>query len=113
MTEARSERLRWRTPRQSLSFSLAVLLLVVQCFASAHLHPRQCRSVYGSAVTDLTDGGWCALCSFHQYSPALSPNAPILAVGAVIGSVELYAAQSWPLYAFNSYLSGRSPPLAV
>jgi hypothetical protein len=110
MADAWSDNPRRPSLKRVVSCSLAVALVVVQCLASAHLHPKQTRSVYGSAVTDLDDGGQCALCSYHQYFPALSPIASTLPLGAAIGEVELYAAQSTPLYAFNSYLSGRSPP---
>jgi hypothetical protein len=88
---------------------LAAILLSAQCLAVAHYHPRQSLSFRSSATVSL-DNGLCSLCLFHQYSLTLVvvpffPHSP-----TVIGHIELYAAQSWPLYAFNSYLSGRSPP---
>lgn len=88
---------------------LAAILLVAQCLAVAHFHPRQSTSLYSSDARNV-DSGLCALCLFHQYSPTLSAAAPFPFSPTMIDHIDLYAAQSWPLYAFNSYLSGRSPP---
>jgi len=86
---------------------IAAILLVAQCLAVAHYHPKQSTSLYSSASLD---DSLCALCLFHQYSPTVAAAAPLPFSSTVVGHIELYAAQSWPLYAFNSYLSGRSPP---
>jgi hypothetical protein len=105
--EARSER-----PRplgRKAANVLATILLVAQCLAVAHYHPRQSNSLRCSAAASPSDG-LCALCLFHQYSPTLSAAAPFPFSPTVSDDIELYAAQSWPLYAFNSYLPGRSPP---
>jgi hypothetical protein len=87
----------------------AAVLVVAQCLAVAHFHPKQTTSVHCSTAASLDDG-LCALCLLHQCSPAVAAASPFAFSHTVIDHVELYAAQSWPLYAFNSYLSGRSPP---
>ena len=91
---------------------LAAILLVAQCLAVAHYHVRPDNSLRSSAAAGL-DTGLCALCLFHQNSPTAAAPAPLPSSLAVVGETDLYAAQSWPLYAFNSYLSGRSPPRFV
>jgi hypothetical protein len=88
------------------------VLIVAQCLAVAHFHPRPSTSLYSSGAATLNDG-LCALCLFHQYSPTLSAAASFPFSPSVIDHIDLYAAQSWPLYAFNSYLSGRSPPASA
>ena len=88
----------------------AAIMVVAQCLAVAHYHPLQSTSIHSSAAANLDNGGLCALCLFHQYSPGLSSAVPLLSSPATIGAIDLYSAQSWPLYSFNSYLLGRSPP---
>jgi hypothetical protein len=88
---------------------LAAILLVAQCLAVAHYHSQQSTLRYASAGASL-DNGLCSLCLFHQYSPTVAAAAPFPFSLTVIGLLDLYAAQTWPLYTFNSYLSGRSPP---
>jgi hypothetical protein len=95
---------------RSVSFALAAILLLAQCLTVAHYHPRQSTSRYSSTTASLDDA-LCALCLFHQYSPGVSSAVPSLLSPGRIGPIDLYAAQSWPLYAFNSYLLGRSPPV--
>jgi hypothetical protein len=89
--------------------ALAAFLLMAQCLAAAHFHPRQRASLHSSVAVSLDDG-LCALCLLHQHSPAVTASPAIAFSRTAIDRFELYAAQSWPLYAFNSYLSGRSPP---
>ncbi len=95
---------------RNLAGTLAAILLVAQCLAAAHYHPRQNGSRYSASVAASFDDGLCALCLLHHYSPTSSAAAHFLIPPTVIDRVDLYAAQSWPLYSFNSYLSGRSPP---
>jgi len=97
--------------RPTLAAVLATLLVLAQCLAVAHYHTRPATSRYSPVTVVLDDGSLCALCLFHQYSPSLWSTAPILFTSTSVGNVDLYAAQSWPLYAFNSYLLGRAPPL--
>jgi len=106
------EQLERRGPssQRALAAALAALLVLAQCLAVAHHHPRPSASRYSSVTVILDDGGLCALCLFHQYSPSLWSTAPVLFAPTTVNNVDLYAAQSWPLYAFNSYLLGRSPP---
>ena len=94
---------------RTLMAALVVLLLVAQCLAVAHYHPKQSTSLCSSAAASLDDG-LCTLCLFHQYAPTVATAAPVPFSPTMIGHIDLYAAQSWPLYAFNSYLLGRSPP---
>jgi hypothetical protein len=102
-------RFKKRRPAQPGTALLVAILLIAQCVAVAHYHPRQSLSFCSSAVVGL-DNGLCSLCLFHQYSPPLAIAPFFPCSPTVIGQIELYAAQSWPLYAFSSYLSGRSPP---
>jgi len=101
-----------RGPRlgRTLAGALAATLLVAQCLAVAHYHPRESTSRYSASAVVSLDDGLCALCLFHQYSPTIAATAPFPVQPSAIDHFDLYAAQSWPLYAFNSYLSGRSPP---
>jgi hypothetical protein len=104
--EARSKE---RCPARSGTALLAAILLTAQCLAVAHYHPTQSISFRSSATVSV-DNGLCSLCLLHQYSPTLVVVPFFPHSSTVVGHIELYAAQSWPLYAFNSYLSGRSPP---
>jgi hypothetical protein len=104
--EARFEK---RYPARPGTAFLAAILLITQCAAVAHYHPKQSLSFCSSAAVSL-DNGLCSLCLFHQYAPTLVVVAFFPCSSTLIGHIELYAAQSWPLYAFSSYLSGRSPP---
>ena len=112
MTEARAESARpsWR---RRLVTAVATTLLIAQCLAVAHFHPKLSSSIRPSTGGTLDEGSLCALCLFHQYSPGASSAAPSLLSSLPIGQIDLYAAQSWPLYTFNSYLPGRSPPVAA
>jgi len=112
MTHQPSQR-RGPGPQRTLATVFAVILVVAQCLAVAHYHTRPTVSRFSSATVIADDGGLCALCLFHQYSPGLWFTTPVLFTPTTVGNLDLYAAQSWPLYAFNSYLSGRSPPVLV
>jgi hypothetical protein len=104
--ERRGSKHQWSFPAL-----LAAILIVAQCLAVGHFHPSQTASRYSSAATSLNENdGWCALCSFQQYPRAVAAAAPFPFSCTIIEDVEPYAAQSLPLYAFNSYLWGRSPP---
>ena len=102
-----------RGPRRIPAASFAVIMLVAQCLAVAHYHPLQTSSIHPAAPASLDNSGLCALCLFHQYSPGLSPAVTLLLSPTKLGAIDLYSAQSWPLYSFNSYLSGRSPPASA
>lgn len=95
--------------QRMLAACFAAIVLVAQCSAVAHYHPLQRTSIHTAQAAALDDG-LCALCLFHQQSSGLSPTVPLLSSPANIGAIDLYSAQSWPLYSFNSYLLGRSPP---
>jgi hypothetical protein len=92
--------------------AIAAILLVAQFLAVAHYHPRQSAQCYSASAALSPNDGLCALCLFHHYSPtvsaALFPIPPVM-----IGHPDLFSAQCWPLYSFNSYLSGRSPPASA
>ena len=90
---------------------LALILFVTQCLAVAHYHPSQAASFH-SGVTVSLDSGLCGLCLFHHYSPLAGAVISSPFVLTILDRIDLYAAETWPLYAFNSYLSGRSPPAA-
>jgi hypothetical protein len=102
-------RFKKRCPARAGTALLAAILLIAQCVAVAHYHPRQNLSFCSSGAVSL-DNGLCSLCLMHQYSPPLAAAPFFPCSPTIIGHIELYAAQSWPLYAFSSYLSGRSPP---
>jgi hypothetical protein len=104
--EAQSEK---RGPGLGVQAFLGAILVIAQCLAVAHYHPRQSVSLHSSAAANLDDS-LCALCCFHQHSPTVAATAVLAFSPTVAGNIGLYAAQSWPLYAFNSYLLGRSPP---
>jgi hypothetical protein len=100
-------------PERTWARILAAVLLVAQLLAVAHYHTRQSASRYSAPVAISLDDGLCTLCLFHHYSSAASPTTALPFAPAVFERVDLYAAQSWPLYSFNSYLSGRSPPVSA
>jgi len=89
---------------------LAAILVLAQCLAVTHYHARPNSSVHSAAAAVLGDG-LCALCLFHQHSPTAAAAAPYPSSPTVVDHIDLYAAESWPLYAFSCYLSGRSPPV--
>jgi hypothetical protein len=105
-SQSRERALRLRPKAASI---LALTLLIAQCLAVAHYHPRQATS-FRSGVTASLDAGLCGLCLFHHYSPLAEVVISLPFALAVLDHIDLYAVESWPLYAFNSYLSGRSPP---
>lgn len=111
MTEPRAERPS-STRQRRLTTALATVLVIAQSLAVAHFHPKQSNAIHNSTGATLVEDGLCTLCLFHQYSPGASSAAPSLLSSIGLGQLDLYAAQSWPLYTFNSYLPGRSPPLA-
>jgi hypothetical protein len=99
--------------QRTLARALAAILLVAQLLAAAHYHSRQSSSRYSAPVAISLDDGLCTLCLFHHYSSAASAAVALPFKPAVIERIALYTAQSWPLYSFNSYLSGRSPPVSA
>jgi hypothetical protein len=111
MTQPQSAK-RARSWGKTLAAALAAILVVAQCLAVTHYHSRPSSSIHSSDKANFDDGGLCALCLFHQYSPGFSPATYLLFSPGTIASIDLYSAESWPLYTFNSYLSGRSPPAA-
>jgi hypothetical protein len=109
MTQPHLQR-RGVTFERSLAAVVASLLLVAQCLAVAHYHPTQNTSIHSTRAANLDNGTLCALCFFHQHSNSVSSTTSFFSTRQIATYNDLYAAQSWPLYAFNSYLSGRSPP---
>jgi hypothetical protein len=95
---------------RSVSRTLAAILLIAQLLAVAHYHLLQSTSRSSASLTANFDDGLCALCLFHNYSPSASTAGLFPIAPTLVGRIDHYAAQSWPLYSFNSYLSGRSPP---
>src|SRR6266436_5874872 len=106
--EARSDRHNF-VLRPAVAGTLAATLLVAQCLAVAHYHPKQSTSLYPSGAASLEDS-LCALCLFHQSSPTVSAAPPFSFSPQAIDHIDFYVTQSWPLYAFSAYLPGRSPP---
>jgi hypothetical protein len=104
---------RWGVVRKPHAFVLAVILFAAQALSVAHYHPRQIGSACCTTATATPDNGLCVLCLLQCDSPsllafALPPQPPAVAV-----HIELYAAETWPFYSFNSYLPGRAPPFFV
>jgi hypothetical protein len=93
--------------------ALAAVVLMAQSLAVSHYHPREAVSRFAASVTTTYDDGLCGLCLFQQHSPSMSGAALFLVAPTLIERIALYAAQSWPLYSFSSYLSGRSPPASA
>jgi hypothetical protein len=112
MTESPAEKAHSTWEHRCIT-ALAIVLVVAQCLAVAHYHPKQTTSIHSSTGANLDDGGFCALCLFHQHSPGASSATPFLLSSVSVGQIDLYAAESWPLYTFNSYLAGRSPPVTA
>jgi hypothetical protein len=102
---------RGRDCRRNLAVLFAVVLLIAQGLSAAHYHPRPGACDYSALAGISSDGGMCALCLFHCYSPPLLTAALFPVPPAIVAHIDLYTAETWPLYSFNSYLPGRAPPL--
>jgi hypothetical protein len=102
-----------RCATRNISRALTVVVLIAQLFAITHYHFRLSASQYSATVTIGLDDGVCALCLFHNCSASTVTTSRFPIALTVIGHIDLYAAQSWPLYSFNSYLPGRSPPASA
>jgi hypothetical protein len=104
---------RWVVVRKPHAFVLAVILFAAQALSVAHYHPRQLGSACCTTATASPDSGLCALCLLQCNTPSLLALALPAQPPAVTVHIELYAAETWPLHSFNSYLPGRAPPFFV
>ncbi|HKV54946.1 MAG TPA: hypothetical protein VJN94_09910 [Candidatus Binataceae bacterium] len=98
--------------RANLAIAFTAILLIAQLLAAAHYHRGAGATEYSASIASSLDNGLCALCLLNHYSPTVSAVAPLPNRPTIVEHIDLYAAQSWPLYSFCSYLPGRAPPLA-
>ena len=96
--------------RSRIAIFVAVVLLFAQSLAVAHHHPVPTEPKYSVNAAASVADVLCPICLFHFQSPPVFAATPSPAAPVMSKRIALFAAQSWPLFSYNSYLSGRAPP---
>jgi len=93
-----------------IAIVVAVILLFAESLAAAHYHPLPTGPKYSVNAAASVADVLCPICLFHFQSPTVFAATPYLMAPVLFKRIALFAAQSWPLFSYSSYLSGRAPP---
>lgn len=96
--------------RSRIAIFVAVVLLFAQSLAAAHYHPLPTGPKYSVNAAASVADFLCPICLFHFQSTTVFAATPSLTTPILFKRIALFAAQSWPLFSYNSYLFGRAPP---
>lgn len=96
-----------------IALVVAAILLFAQSLAAAHYHPLPTGPKYSDNGTASVVDILCPICLFHFQSPTVSAATPSLTAPVLFNRTALFAAQSWPLFSYSSYLPGRAPPASL
>jgi len=96
--------------RSRIAIFVAVVLLCAQSLAAAHYHSIPTAPKYSATGIASVADVLCPICLFHFQSPTVFAATSSLTAPILFKRIALFAAQSWPLFSYSSYLFGRAPP---